>query len=551
MKPTFFNRFWLMLIVLALAAIACNGGQTPVEPTNTQTPPVDTNDPTDTGNGLSQSERARLISATVQIYGLFDENGQLTPRYTGSGTILTSSGLILTNAHVASPASQGEPDMEPDALGIAITESEDKPPVASYIARVLAVDGYLDLAVIQITSTVDGSSVDPNSLKFPYVELGDSNQIHVGDHVSIFGYPGIGGDTITFTQGSVSGFTSEDQIGDRAWIKTDATIAGGNSGGLAADDNARIMGVPTRASSGGDGNITDCRQVQDTNGDGQVDQNDSCIPIGGFINALRPIELARPLIQAAQSGREYVSQFNTQGVVATDPGSGSESARDFRWLEATHTSNGCDMGNEVSSYPSSTTCIGANFTYSGMTQGEAAREVWYQDGKQVGDFPYNWEWGSDGTFTAYLSNGGDAMPEADYYVEIHAGDSNRMIGTSSTVSVGGGGGTVAPKSNNDTVRVYGVVTDAETGNPINETYVFILSPGVTYDQWANENYADKYIVASLKTDGSGSYSITDIPRETQFTIVFSASGYIDKYGDNLVISSGDPSEFELNVALNK
>ena len=62
----------------------------------------------------------------------------------GSGFIV-GDGLILTNAHVASPASQGEPDMEPDALGIAITESEDKPPVASYIAKVLAVDGYLDL----------------------------------------------------------------------------------------------------------------------------------------------------------------------------------------------------------------------------------------------------------------------------------------------------------------------------------------------------------------------------------------------------------------------
>jgi S1-C subfamily serine protease len=215
MKPNNLNRVWLMLIILALAAIACFGGGTaPVAPT---TPDVPNNNPTNSGSGISQAERTKLISATVQIYGLFNKDGKLTPRYTGSGTILSPYGMILTNAHVASPASQGEPDMEPDALGIAITESEDKPPVASYLAKVLAVDGYLDLAVIQITSTIDGTSVDPSSLKFPFVELGDSNQVHVGDHVSIFGFPGIGGDTITFTQGSISGFTAEDQLGDRAW----------------------------------------------------------------------------------------------------------------------------------------------------------------------------------------------------------------------------------------------------------------------------------------------------------------------------------------------
>ncbi|MBI5964457.1 MAG: trypsin-like peptidase domain-containing protein [Chloroflexi bacterium] len=551
MKPNIFNRFWLMLTVLALAALACNGGQTPVAPTTPENPTNNTT-PTDTGNGLSQSDRAKLISATVQIYGLFNENGQLTPRYTGSGTILTSSGMILTNAHVASPASQGEPDMEPDALGIAIVESEDKPPVPSYLAQVRAVDGFLDLAVIQITSTVDGSSVDPNSLNFPFVELGDSNQIHVGDHVSIFGFPGIGGDTITFTQGSVSGFTSENPIGDRAWIKTDATIAGGNSGGLAADDQARIIGVPTQASSGGSGDVTDCRQIQDTNKDGTVDQNDSCIPIGGFINALRPIYLAQPLIQAAQAGREYVSQYTSSGVV-TDAGSGNEAANNFVWLEATYGSDGCDLGNVVTSFPSSALCIGTGFDYSGMTAGELVREQWYLNGQPASEYSYSWEWETDGSFGTFLPNGGDPMPQGEYYVEIYAGSADHLIGTSGKVSVGSGGGgtTPPPVSSGDTITVYGVVTDADTGNPISGAYVFILSPGITYEQWGKENYADKYIVASLKTTGSGGYSITEIPRNTLFTIVFAADGYLDKFGDNLQASSSDPEQFELNVALNK
>ena len=549
MKPNFLNRFWLMFIVLAFAAIACKGGNAPVEPATPENP-INNPQPIDSGGaGLSQAERAKLISATVQIYGLVNDNGQLTPLYTGSGTILTSSGLILTNAHVASPASQGEPDMEPDALGIAIVESEDKPPVPSYLAQVRAVDGFLDLAVIQITSTVDGSNVDPNSLNFPFVELGDSNQIHVGDHVSIFGFPGIGGDTITFTQGSVSGFTSENPIGDRAWIKTDATIAGGNSGGLGADDEARIIGVPTQASSGGGGNVTDCRQIQDTNGDGQVDQNDSCIPIGGFINALRPIELARPLIQAAQAGREYVSQYTQSGAV-TEAGSGSEAARNFVWLDATYNSDGCELGDIVTSFPSSALCIGAGFDYSGMTAGELVREQWYLNGQPAGEYSYTWEWETDGSFGTYLPNGGDPMPQGEYYVEIYAGSNNNLIGTSGTVMVGSGGGTTPPPSS-DTVTVYGVITDADTGKPISGAYVFILSPGITYDQWGRENYADKYVEASLKTNNSGGYSISGIPRNTQFTIVFAANGYLDKFGDNLEVSPSDPSELELNVAMNK
>jgi hypothetical protein len=438
-------------------------------------------------------------------------------------------------------------------LGIAITESEDKPPVASYLAKVLAVDGYLDLAVIQITSTIDGTSVDPNSLHFPSVELGDSNLVHVGDHVSIFGFPGIGGDTITFTQGSISGFTSENQLGDRAWIKTDATIAGGNSGGLAADDNGRIIGVPTQASSGGSGDVTDCRQIQDTNGDGVVDKNDSCIPIGGFINALRPIFLAQPLIQAAQSGKQYVSQYSASGAV-TEAGSGNEAASNFGWMEATYNSNGCDLGNAVTSFPSAPLCIGASFNYAGMTKGELVSEKWYLNGQSAGEYSYAWDFKTDGTFGTYLSNNGNPLADGEYYLEMYAGSNNKLMGTSGKVTVGSGsGGTTTPPASQqgNTVTVYGMVYDSSTNNPISGVSVFILKSGTTYDQWQKDNYSDKYIAASLKTDGSGKYSITDIPRNTQFTIVFSAKDYYDKYGDNLTVSSTDPAQLEMNVGMNK
>ena len=49
-------------------------------------------------------------------------------------------------------------------------------------------------------------------------------------------------------------------------------------------------------------NMADCRRLVDTNGDGMVDEYDSCIPTGGFINALRPINLALSYVDAAKAG---------------------------------------------------------------------------------------------------------------------------------------------------------------------------------------------------------------------------------------------------------
>lgn len=552
MKPNLYKPFLFLISVLVIAALACQGGAPAVEPVSPSTPPdVPTSDP----GSLSASNRSRLISATVQIFGLKNINGDLIPTHVGSGTILSPSGMILTNAHVASPASQGNFEREPDTLGISLVVSEDKPAVPSYLAKVLAVDGYLDLAVIQITSSVNGAAVDTSSLNLPYVDLGDSDQIRIGDGVNIFGFPSIGGNTITFTKGSVSGFTSEDQIGDRAWVKTDATISGGNSGGLAADNNARIIGVPTIASSGADTDVTDCRQIQDTNKDGIIDERDSCIPIGGFINGLRPINLALPLIQAAQAGREYTSPYRMAGVVS-EPGSGNETARDFVWLDtSSSTPQRCNWDNNiVTSYPGSAICIAAGFAYSGMTNGQLLLEKWFLNGQKVAEYSYAWEWNETGLFGTYLPNEGKPMPAGTYYVELFAGDSLKPLGKSSDVVVSGGGGSAPsqPSSPGDgTVTVQGLVYDASTNKPLSGVYVFVLTPGTTYEQWRNEGFAEKYVVTYLQTGSDGRYKITGIPRNTLFTLVYSVQGYYDAFANNLQAGTNDPEINELNVGLNK
>jgi S1-C subfamily serine protease len=241
------------------------------------------------------------FQVVVLITMLYDEKGTLQPVWSGSGTIISHDGLILTNAHVALP----DTNKYNTYLQIALTKEQDKSPIPMYYAEVMQADQELDIAVLRIRTDLKQNPVEPALLDLPFVILGDSDNLQLGDALTILGYPGIGGDTITLTRGDVSGFTNDQKYGNRAFIKTSATIAGGNSGGLAIDSSGQLVAIPTQMGSGSKsvgGQLVDCRPVADTNGDGMIDNRDTCVPIGGFINALRPINLAKPLIDAAENG---------------------------------------------------------------------------------------------------------------------------------------------------------------------------------------------------------------------------------------------------------
>ena len=239
-----------------------------------------------------------LYQAVVQIIALVDMEGEILDGWTGSGSIVTSDGLILTNAHVV----LSDKFYDVQGLVVAFTVDPDYPAEPRYYAEVMQVNEALDLAVIKITTDLNGNPVDNANLGLPAVPLGDSDALELGGDLTIMGYPGIGGNTITLTDGKVGGFTSEDGVGQRAFIKTSATISGGNSGGLAVNAAEELIGVPTQLGYGGDDQFVDCRSLADTNRDGYIDDNDSCVPTGGFINALRPVKLALPLIEAARRG---------------------------------------------------------------------------------------------------------------------------------------------------------------------------------------------------------------------------------------------------------
>lgn len=183
----------------------------------------------------------------------------------GSGTIVLDGTYILTNQHVSA---SGECD-----LRVGLTDNLNSTPSLSHNAIVLVADEALDLAVLRL--------LDPSGQPFASgdhkpVEI-DSSQPPLGSEVATLGYPALGsydaGMTITFTRGTFSGI----DYTDGKFYKTDAAMRGGVSGGGAFNSNGKLIGVPTA---------------------GLIDE-DSNDPVG--INLIRPIELAKTLLQDAQT----------------------------------------------------------------------------------------------------------------------------------------------------------------------------------------------------------------------------------------------------------
>jgi serine protease Do len=549
-----FNPAWIALIALVLASLACSMGEDSVAVSDQPaiaTPADQSEQPVSQpagGSGLSAKQRADLISATVQLLTMYPDGDGYSPLYVGSGTILSPDGYILTNAHVAKPSTFGRGEEDPAYMLVGLVEDESKAPVYSYIAEVVGADGFLDLALLHITGTADGTKVNPDDLNLPYVDLGNSDDIHVGDHLSIFGFPTIGGNTITFTSGNFAGWTPQDQVGDRAWMKLDATIAGGNSGGLAANDSGQIIGVPTIASSGADHDITDCRPVQDTNGDGVLDSNDTCIPIGGFINGARPINLAKALILAANNGQEYASPYNIGGGGgSTEPGSGNEEFGSVTWVTLDKKGN---PEEEVDSYPSGTEVIAGSFDFSGMTDGQSWGMLWYYEGEEAGQGFFEWGDGEEGVMTvSFNNNDGSSLPDGNYVVELYAGTGEEIPLLSQGEVTVGGGNAVAPRpSKDDGIQISGQIIDNDTQRGIKDAFFVVLNPGVTFKKFEAENYSDSLIFTSAQADSKGNFSLPDLlQRGVSYNILVAAEGYTAQVFEDVGFGDSDASEQDYSI----
>jgi S1-C subfamily serine protease len=188
---------------------------------------------TDEQNNIDIYRSSR--NATVNITSIVYREGwffQLVPeKGIGSGFIIKDSGEILTNYHVVSGTAQ-----------LTVTLADKK----VYKAKILGRDPRNDLALVKIDA----------GRKLPFLHLGDSDGLIVGQKVLAIGNPfGLEG---TLTTGIVSslGRSIEDEEGRKLedLIQTDAAINPGNSGGPLLDSHGNVIGINT-AIYGQQGNI--------------------------------------------------------------------------------------------------------------------------------------------------------------------------------------------------------------------------------------------------------------------------------------------------------
>jgi Do/DeqQ family serine protease len=138
----------------------------------------------------------------------------------GSGVIVRSDGIIITNNHVI----QGGQE-----ITVALSDRREFP------ARVLLVDARGDLAVLKI---------DAGTERLPVMPIDDSDEAQVGDLVLAIGDPFGVGQTVTNGIISALNRAADPQGGTpMTYIQTDAAINPGNSGGALVDMDGDLIGV--------------------------------------------------------------------------------------------------------------------------------------------------------------------------------------------------------------------------------------------------------------------------------------------------------------------
>src|SRR5438477_3553469 len=183
-------------------------------------------------NDLRASLAARLRPAFVHVRvrragsaPKEDDSPAEPRRSTGSGFIIESNGLIVTNAHVVEQA---------EWIQVRLADGR------RFNGRTVGLDSRVDLALVRIDAT-----------NLTVLPLGDSNRLRVGELVLALGHPFGLEQTVSFGIVSRKGAPLSVAAPGFDFIQTDAAINPGNSGGPLVNMAGEVIGVNSMAARNG------------------------------------------------------------------------------------------------------------------------------------------------------------------------------------------------------------------------------------------------------------------------------------------------------------
>lgn len=188
------------------------------------------------GKELSPREIYEQASpAVVMVMGYADGGRKGSG---GTGSIIQSDGLVLTNAHVVIEEQTGKPFPRLSVfLKPARVTGESTSDLSRMVrAKVVAYSQPLDLALLKLDGMTE---------RLPVVEVSESGRARIGDRVVAIGHPEQGG-LWTLTTGVISAEVDNfNGVKGKHVFQTETGLNRGNSGGPLLDGEGRMIGVNT------------------------------------------------------------------------------------------------------------------------------------------------------------------------------------------------------------------------------------------------------------------------------------------------------------------
>jgi S1-C subfamily serine protease len=256
--------------------------------------------------GLSPEARSHIRQAMSAVGLILVRNEgdpvERGPRPRGSAVVVRQDGVIATNFHVIARDKSVELY---DEIYLSLPVDGVVTPSVSRLHRLkpLLMNKELDLAMLKVVDSGAATS-GQSPVVLPTIEMGDSRAVRELDDLVIIGYPEKGGFSVTVSPGTVEG---RDILEN--WIKTDARLIHGNSGGAAVNGEGKLIGIPTKV-------VVD-KQPTDKDGDGFPDGFYTL----GAVGFLRPSHIIAAMLAQVSDieMKAHKGQFADPRMVTISP----------------------------------------------------------------------------------------------------------------------------------------------------------------------------------------------------------------------------------------